>query len=100
MTHQSAPNQPKIVETTALVHLNKPATVQVNTYQGQVYTALRYMYETPDGSLAFGKNGINIPIEWTEQALTEVLEVYNQATGSKLQIIGVNALPDPRQEEA
>jgi hypothetical protein len=82
-----------------LVELNKTVTVQVSPYQGVVYAALRYMYEDPKtGDLLFGKNGVNIPIEYLPKALAELAAVYNEATGSTLEIVGDNTILDPDLE--
>jgi hypothetical protein len=93
----TVPATPKLVSKVA--DLNKPATVQISEFQGITYAAIRYMYEKEDGSLAFGKNGINIPIEWLPNAIAELLEVYNQSTGSTLSLTGENTIKDPMLEQ-
>ncbi len=88
-----APNISRVVE------MNEPMTVQVSPYKDKVYAAMRYMYFKDDGSMAFGKNGINIPIEWLVPALTEMLKIYNQATGSTIKLAGENAVINELYEE-
>lgn len=86
------PNVSRVVE------LDKPATVQCSQYKDTVYMAMRYMYNLPDGSLAFGKNGVNIPIQWFARAVKELLKVYNEATGSTLTLAGENAVSNEQDD--
>ena len=85
----------QVVETTELIELNQTATVQVNPFKGVEYLSIRYMYEDQDGELRFGKNGVNIPIEWAPKAIKKLIETYNKATGSTFELTGTNTLPDP-----
>jgi hypothetical protein len=89
---------PKVIPTSQLVDLNHPATVQVSDFKGTNYLAIRYMYEDDNGQLQFGKNGVNIPIEYAVMALKKLVEVYNEATGSALELVGETTVPDPELE--
>ena len=84
---------------TKVVELDKPATVQASLYKETEYMMMRYMYFLPNGSMAFGKNGINIPIIWFVRAVKELLKIYNEATGSTLELAGENAVYNELDEE-
>ncbi len=83
-----------------IVDLNQPCKVETSEFREVEYLVARYMYTTPDGTLAHGKNGINVPIQWTPKLLQAMIDVYNETTGSSLQLIGENAVPDPELDAA
>ena len=88
----AAPDIKKVIE------LDKPATVQCNLFKETVYMSIRYMFALPNGELAFGKNGVNIPVQWFYRAVKELLKVYNEATSSTLYLAGENAVANDQDD--
>jgi hypothetical protein len=70
-------NQPKAVS--RVIKVNKEMTIKVEPFRKQWYLAARYMWTTPDGELAFDRNGINMPLDVALPVIQNMIEVYNEA---------------------
>jgi hypothetical protein len=70
-------NQPKAVS--RMIKVNKEMTIKVEPFRKQWYLAARYMWTTPDGELAFDRNGINMPLDVALPVIQNMIEVYNEA---------------------
>lgn len=72
-----------------MIKVNRELTIKTEPFRKQWYLAVRYMWTTPDGELAFDKNGINMPLEVAVEVLRNAVEVLNEATGSNLALIEI-----------
>lgn len=80
------PKKVKVVQPKS-VDLGKPALSKVDLFQGKHYLSLRFTWITPEGEVAFTKNGINVQLEYGEAAIQALIDTFNEATGCQLKLV-------------
>lgn len=79
--------EPKAVS--RMIKVNREMTIKTEPFRKIWYLAARYMWTTPDGELAYDKNGVNMPLEVAEEVIRNMVEVLNESTGTHFALIEV-----------
>lgn len=77
--------EPKAVS--RMIKVNREMTIKTEPFRKQWYLAARYMWTTPDGELAYDKNGVNMPLDVAQEVIRNMVEVLNEATGTHLALV-------------
>jgi len=77
--------EPKAVS--RMIKVNRELTIKTEPFRKQWYLAARYMWTTPDGELAYDRNGINMPLDVAEEVIRNMVEVLNEATGTNFALV-------------